>query len=180
MSCSNDDLGFENPWEDIKNEMGETELTIMEVLSSISSTEVWMPSVVCYYTEPDMQGEMCEIGDVQYDTGTRPSYYTFSKDMVTRYVGTVIPHPSYYIQETFTKVDDNTYTFGNDGEYYWKIISYDETQLLIEGNTHNIFKEGVYYNYSTIVLKRGTPSKSDWKDGYLTYDEYLEFMEGRK
>ena len=179
MSCNNDDLGFENMWEDIKTEMGETDLTVMEVLSSISSTEVWMPSVICYYTEPDMQGEMCEVGNEQYERGARPSYYTFSRDMVTRYVGTLIPYPCYYIQNAFTKVDDNTYTFGNDGEYYWKIISYDETKLLIEGNTHSAFLGGIYYGYSTIVLKRGTPSNPDWKDSYLTYEEFLELMENR-
>lgn len=180
MSCNNDDLGFENMWEDIKNEMGETDLTVMEVLSSISSTEVWMPSVICYYTEPDMQGEMCEVGNEQYERGERPSYYTFSRDMVTRYVGTLIPYPCYYIQNAFTKVDDNTYTFGNDGEYYWKIISYDETKLLIEGNTHSAFLGGIDYGYSTIVLERGTPSNPDWKDSYLTYEEFLELMENRK
>ncbi|MBO4993286.1 MAG: hypothetical protein J6C60_03405 [Alistipes sp.] len=178
-ACDKDDVGTDNPWSNGEYEFAETDLTVMEVLSSISSTEVWMPSVICYYTEPDMQGEMCEVGMNNMLSGERPSYYTFSRDMVTRYVGTLIPYPCYYIQNAFTKVDDNTYTFGNDGEYYWKIISYDETKLLIEGNTHSAFLGGIYYGYSTIVLKRGTPSNPDWKDSYLTYEEFLELMENR-
>lgn len=86
---------------------------------------------------------------------------------------------SYYRESALIKINDSLYHY-DDGETYIKILDYDEENVLIETNRFKTIHNDVEYPYSTILLDKPESLSPKWKDNYLTYDEYLEFMEGRK
>ncbi len=175
-ACNKDDVGTDNPWSNGEYEFVETDLTAMEILSS---AEGWSGVDVCYYTEPDRKGDKYYNGDPgMNDGGVRP-LYAFSPDVLTMYISNLSIPVAYYVDVPLAKIDDSLYQY-DDGETYIKILGYDEENVLIETNSLKVTCNDVEYRYSTILLKKHKPSSTDWKKGYLSYDEYLEFMENRK
>ena len=66
--------------------------------------------------------------------------------------------------------------FGNplyEGEYYFKILDYDETKVLVETNYNQVTISGTKYPYMITVLhKREIPNYS-----YVPFEEWLKVFE---
>lgn len=162
----------EDYWDDFDNDFEKTNRTVMEVLSS---AEAWYSVAKCYYTEPDGKGEKYVITETLISGGV-PSYYSFSDGVRTTYGGYVPPTTSsYHKLDSFTQTDGNTFLIGDDGEYYWKVLAYDDKKLLIECNTSGFSIGDVEYNYGLFTLHKKTFTDPDWKDKYaMTFEEYKE------
>ncbi len=175
-ACNNDNLGIDDPLNNNGYEFNDTNLSVMEVLSS---AEAWHISDICYYTEPNGKGDVYKQSEDVVGIGSS-AIYTVSKDVMTTYVGLMPPEPDYYKQSPFIETEDNVYIIGDDGEYYWKVIKYDESKLLIEGNTKGVYIGGVDNPYSVFYLEKTTPTKPNWKEKYIPYEEYLKYKESNK
>lgn len=166
-ACEKETLGYE---------FEKTNLSAIEVLCS---AELWRGVDITYYTEPDAKGNKHYFGDPGSYDGAPYPLYSFTSDVITIYSNIMAIPISYYRESALVKIDDSLYHY-DDGETYIKILDYDEENVLIETNRFKTIHNDVEYPYSTILLDKPESLSPKWKDNYLTYDEYLEFMEGRK
>ncbi len=176
VGCNNSDMGIDNLNTDYEYEFADTEFSVMEVLTSAEGWHIPMNGR-CYYTEPDGQGEMHKVPQGDW-VGGGGKIYSFSEGMMTTYVNSDPPKPDYFRQRTFTKEGDDRYVFGDNGEFYWKILDYDEDKFYIECNVIHGYVGGVYYPYTRcFLIKNDFSAKPNWKDRYVSYEEYLKALE---
>ena len=158
-----------------------TNLTVMEVLSS--AKDGWYWTRLYHTTEPDGKGERHDHDpNLGWVGGTSSPIYTFSGDVRMSYeiCRGVNPMIYYYKHESFTNEGDSKYVFGEDNEYYWKIIDYDKDKLLIESNALRLYAGGVNYGYATLILKKNIPEDPNWIEKSISYEEYIKQLEEAK
>ena len=169
-ACDKDDVGTDNPWSNGEYEFAETNLSAMEVLSS---TDLWIAVDIYYYTEPDGKGDKFYYGNPgSYDGGGFP-LYSFTPKFLTTYNDNLAIPVRYYIDYALEEVDENMYLY-NDGKEYIKILDYDEKSVLIETNAFLTTRNDVTYKYSTILLEKKEMLDPNWRDNYISYEEYWE------
>lgn len=178
IACNNNDIGVEIPFDD-KYKFAETELSVLEVMSM---AEYWRaPSEeIQYYTEPNGQGECFYPNDIALG-GVPLDIFSVSMGNLRFYhLETSVPQvlPSYYYDLPAT-IEGDMILFKNivGDDYYFKILDYDETKILVESNYVSTTRAGLEYPYSIFVLQKGYSTTSDWKDRYVSYEEYLKAIE---
>lgn len=186
ISCNNEGLGVNDSWEKFGHEFDKTDLSAFEVLCSEPDFWTGPFSSTYFYTEPNGKGK-CYHSDETPDASASTDYrFSITPNKITFYYinHSITPSaPPYYVEYSLLESNDDTFVFEGfalDGEstnFYIKILDYDIDYVLIETNKGGIINGDIDYKYSIILLERGDPYKSDWKDDYVTYDEYKEYIE---
>ena len=170
-SCNNDNL-FDDPW-GISSEFEKTNLSAIEVLSS---AEAWRGVELYYYTETNGKGDKYHLEDPSELLGISEPIYVFTPNTITSYEYDGSIPAIYYIESALENVDGKMfrYKFLYD-ESYMKVLDYDEENVLIETNGHQLIRNDITYDYAIIHFKQ-FDAKPGWKDKYLTYEEYVELL----
>lgn len=185
ISCNDEGLGINGYWEMFGHNFDNTELSAFEVLCSEPNFWTGPHSSTYFYTEPNGKGKCHHDDENPVASGTTDYRFSITSNKITFYHTnhSVTPTaPSYYVEYSLSESYDDTFVFEGaelNGEYknfYIKILDYDEDNILIETNKGGIIIGDIDYKYSVILLERGKPYKSDWKDDYVTYEEYKEYM----
>ena len=190
VACDKDDLGTDNPWSNGEYEFAETDLSFTDVLTS---AEFWYANFTetVRYTEPNGKGKSYGYSSTPDGGSILPGISVMLDDLrlfhhETALVGVL---PSFYRDIPYRIEEDmiifkpevvepnnaNAY-FGNplyEGEYYFKILDYDETKVLVETNYNQVTISGTKYPYMITVLhKREIPNYS-----YVPFEEWLKVFE---
>ena len=181
VSCNNDSL-FDEHWGGITSEFEETNLSFVDVMSS---ADLWSTSFydVYHYTEPNGKGKC-------YSYESIPSGGSFSSIALLldnlRFYHHDSPVPGivpYYYQDISCSIEGDKILFnqvvltgfnpetGEERECYYKILDYDESNILIETNSLFTERDGVKYPYAIMLLRKGTPEDPNWRDKYVTKEE---------
>lgn len=189
-SC-NSDILFDEHWGSVRADFEETNMSFIEVLSS---AEYWSADFIesVRYTEPNGKGKSYSYSATPSGGPILPGISVLLGDLRFYHPETSIPGilPSFYRDIPYRIEEDmilfkpevvepanaNAY-FGNDlkeGEYYFKILDYDDTKVLVETNYNKITISGVEYPYIITVLHKGeAPSIAS----FATFEEWLKAFE---
>ena len=167
VACNKDEERELSYWDKIAAEMGTTKLSARDVLASLSENEYWnIVTEYCYFEnngkieEEDYSGPM---------PGKGQSTYRFNENICTQYSlhnstgQTQLDRVDYTI-----KGDDLNFIFSyKDNDIYeWKIIAYDEKQVLVE--IHNLNTAGIDNSkkllYRKILLVRTVDDTKWWEE----------------
>ena len=180
-SCNTDNL-FDEHWGGITSEFEETNLSFVDVMSS---ADYWATSFydVYHYTEPNGKGECYSYESIP--SGGSISRVALLFDKLRFYCGNGTAHsllPGYYIDKP-CRIEGDKILFNcwvhtsfypetsEERECYFKILDYDESNILVETNYLFTERDGVKYPYAIVHYRKRTPSDPNWRDNYVTLDE---------
>lgn len=182
-SCNNDNL-LNNHWGGIRSEFEETNRSFVEVMSS---ADYWINSYsdLYYYTEPNGKGKSFSYTLTPAGGGSR--MFALLLDNLRNYHhDTTSGFPGYYFTDLPYRIEDDKILFNSmvytsfdpiraeERECYYKILDYDDSNILVETNSLFHESEGVKYPYAIMLLRKGTPESPNWSEKYLPYDEWIE------
>lgn len=184
-SCNNEGLMVNGSWENFGHKFDNTELSAFDVLCSEPDFWTGPYTSTYFYTEPDGKGK-CYHSDEDIDASASTDYrFSLTSEKITFYQHVFVEGPDvppYYTEYALIESDDDIFVFESidasvmPANFYIKILDYDNDYILIETNKGGIITGDIDYKYSIILLERGTPYKSDWKDDYVSYEEYREYI----
>lgn len=175
-ACNNEDLDLDAPWNNGEIEFAETDLSVKEVLSS---AEFWIDNYTdrYFYTEPNGKGE--SLHPDEYPLGGDVSlFFSIISGNIRLYTSANPPmFIGYYTDHPIKEISKDKIIFNNGvKDVCLKVLDYDEASVLIEAYDYLNFMHPDF-PYCITVLKRGTPSNPNWKDEFLSYEEYLKAEE---
>lgn len=176
-ACNNYQI-YDDNWENAISGLEQTDLSITEVMQSADCWKAWPR----YYTQPNGKGEEYQFGDIQEDgtvvvSGLNSRVYAFEGDHLRVYAKSSHPSvPHCYYDLEMSEIVDNKFSVG---ESRWKIIDYDDDNILVETENFNSKSlNGIDYPYSIILFSKLHQSDPNWKDKYLPPEEYEEAIKG--
>ena len=180
-SCNTDNL-IDEPWGDISSEFEETNLSFADVMSS---ADYWVTSHydVYHYTEPNGKGE-CYSYECIPSGGSFGSVALLVDNLRFYHNNTTAPGllPGYYIDKP-CRIEGDKILFHSwvhtsfypvtheERECYYKILDYDESNILVETNSLFTERDGVKYPYAIVHYRKWTHKDPNWRDNYVTLDE---------
>ena len=185
ISCNNECIEVNDIWGNFGYEFAETEFSAFEVLSPEKDYWTGPYTSTYFYTDPDGKGE-CYHSDETPATSTSTDYrFSFAPDKIIFYQSnfTYGPISPYYTEYPLIESNENTFIFerffpdGTPANFYIRVLDYDDNNILIETNKNWLIANDIEYKYSIILLERGNPTDSNWKDRYVSYEEYLKALE---
>lgn len=175
--CCNKENGKEDIWEDIFLSVRKTEMSAMEVMSS---ADFWKEVRTHHYTEPSGKGEeYISYAEGKLIDGHTLKIIAIKDSKFFNYVSNTAITTPYYYSSSMNKLGEDLYSIDKDSKsYYFKILAYDETNLIIETDYFSLSKSNPNgeksYPYSIVHFKRQFAESPNWADKYISYEEYLK------
>lgn len=175
IGCSKEDEG-QNLWENIITTMSESQFSAMEIMIA---ADFWTEVRTHHYTEPNGKGDEYISFDGESQDGQTLKTIAFKNNQFIKYISNTAIHRPYYVNYSMDIVGEDMYSLKNESiSGYFKILAYDDNNLIIETDLFSIIKSSSNgnrsYPYSIIHFKRQFAQSPDWADKYVSYDEYLE------
>lgn len=202
-SCNNDNL-FDKYGGEFDVEFAETNLSFIEVMSSADYWGITSIHDIFYSTAPNGKGERFyykdDYSNVPVGGGSIfPIFSVLLENLRFYHKESAFPGimPDYYMDKPY-RIEDNKILFTStrvvsveppqtpedhehyvyeDYEAYFKILEHDETNILIETNYTGKISEGVSYPYAIVLLHKQMPEDTNWRDNYVSFDEYHKLRE---
>ena len=180
------------------NEINALEKTDLPVTAVMQSAEAWATASVLYYTESNGKGKEYNPYDkyrnedgIALISGRNIHRYTFGHNTLRRYrSSSVVTSPSYWVEAVMTEVVDNYFTTELNyvtlnsnfqlapvsATYRWKILAYDENNIICETGFFGIEKDddGTEYPYAIVHFKPSPSTYNEWIKNAVSYEERLE------
>ena len=156
-----------------------------DVIRTLASADFWLEYETFVYSEPNGEGEILSHIDPNLPLfGHSYEKITFSNRVLARYIYAG-QWPAYYHKEYVMKqVGDDPLNYKlitPDGEFSFKILEYDGENLKAEYNYIPGYRKdevnGGYVEvcrYRITHFKKTIPNDPNWKDKYISEEEYLE------
>lgn len=162
VACNKDENEL-SYWDKVLNEMGETKLSAYEVLQSLRENECWeTKSLSAYYQKDGKIIEKIVLGEGVLASGN-PTALRFADDKMYEYIDAGPDHMRCFVWDVEETVEgikyyDEGVLFGD-----WRIIGYDDNQILYESYpiTKKEPTDKGEYLYSK-VLKVRTVDDTKW------------------
>ena len=156
------------------------------VISTFATAGVWREYETFMYSAPNGGGDIRWHLDPKELPLLGHNYETFTIEngILTRYIYVNSKNAYYYKEYVMKQEGDDQLNYKlitSDGEFYFKILEYDNDNLKVEYNFVQVNSaekvNGEYVKectYRITHFKKHIPSDSKWKDEYMSEKEYLE------
>ena len=178
-ACDKENSSIYNDyWDNKISGLEKSEFLVTDVMLSV---ECWYGSMK-FYTEPNGKGKEYIIGTPREDggrllpSGARTKRYAFAKNIYKEYTRGMLEGgiPHFYGERVMSDVVDNYFTVELDTyTSQWKVIGYDDNNIIVETDRYNETDEnGIEYPYCIIHYKK-VPFE-DWMNECITLEEYTK------
>ncbi len=168
---------YSDYWDNTINGLSETEFSATEVMQS---ADYWFAAIK-YYTEPEgkgqeyLGGEVSEDGLIIAPSGARIAVYAFGENQFRTYVQMDTGEPNIFVDYEMSDVNDNSFSVEYYGRpTYWKILGYDDNNIVVETDFFTNTNEGVEYPYSIVHFLKANVPDDYWAHDCISSEEYKE------
>ena len=163
VACNKEEENELSYWDKVLSEMGETKLSITDVLQSLRENEYWDKKTrYAYFSRDGKVVEEITLGEGVLVSGN-PTAMRFADNKLYGYSWVDPIHNGYFIYD-IEKTDEGLKFYDENGEalFEWKIIGYDDNQILLE--TYPLTKQepaplGVYLYAKELIVRKVDDSK---------------------
>ena len=166
VACDKEEENELSYWDKVTSEIGETKLSVTDVLKSLRDNEYWDTKIQYdYYSKDGKVVENIVIGEGVLASGN-PTAMRFADDKMYSYYSAGPADKGCIVYDVEETTDGIIFSEEGYDSSKWKVIAYDENQVLVE--SYPLIKQQPTakgeYLYSKVLKVRKVDNTKWWED----------------